>query len=475
MEGSAADRHEMLPILGADETAAEGTGPPNSACVPLPTHRDGAEDLDRTNGCNAPGRLRTLRTGRGRPRGPRPVARTGPESLVRTSGAGRRAHYEAAAAGVPMLAPASQAASAHPYHEVLGPRRGGPVGMTVVRRSVVPNGGGPPVACGADDRPATRSPSPRGQPYVDRRSAVHARLRLHDNRPSCRMSLGGAWCAVRGRPGHRAPHRRRFLLESLHDLRTALRRCGADLVMRHGDPVTETVAVARAVGASRVDLAADVSRYARDRQRRLTDAASAHRTAVTAHDGVTIVPPGALRPAGGDHYRVFTRTVAACRLSAPGRAARSAAHPVPMGSIRSPAQPSVPDGRPGRFGRPKRGAWLRRVTGTPDRTCRPDATSRLSRIYFGCVSPRSVVRDRGRRSSASCVARLYHPLLAGFRPCREPTGRKRAMARRPGALAALCGGPPSPIVDAGHAPAGRRGFMPNRPVSSRSFCPSGCA
>jgi deoxyribodipyrimidine photolyase len=48
-----------------------------------------------------------------------------------------------------------------------------------------------------------------------------------------------------------APRRVRFLLESLTDLRAALRERGGDLIIRRGDPVTEVIGLARDTGARR--------------------------------------------------------------------------------------------------------------------------------------------------------------------------------------------------------------------------------
>ena len=95
------------------------------------------------------------------------------------------------------------------------------------------------------------------------------------------------------------PSRRRFLLESLADLRRSL---GGKLVVRRGDPVAETMRIATATGAEAVFLSADVSAYAQARERRLRD----ERIEVHALPGVTVVPPGELLPAGADHFRVFT-------------------------------------------------------------------------------------------------------------------------------------------------------------------------
>ena len=43
----------------------------------------------------------------------------------------------------------------------------------------------------------------------------------------------------------RSPNRIQFLLESLADLRQSLRGLGGDLIVRRGDPVRETVRLAR--------------------------------------------------------------------------------------------------------------------------------------------------------------------------------------------------------------------------------------
>jgi deoxyribodipyrimidine photo-lyase len=102
-------------------------------------------------------------------------------------------------------------------------------------------------------------------------------------------------------------NRQSFLSESLTDLRQSLRRLGADLVIRYGNPAREATRITREVGADRIELAADVGGYAADRQRRLVQACATHRLGLALHDATTLVPPGAVQPAGGgDHYRVFT-------------------------------------------------------------------------------------------------------------------------------------------------------------------------
>jgi deoxyribodipyrimidine photo-lyase len=99
------------------------------------------------------------------------------------------------------------------------------------------------------------------------------------------------------------PNRERFLLESLADLRESLRAKGGELVIRHGDPVAETVKMVRQFDAVGVAMMADVSAYAQARQRGL----ESERLMVKALPGVTVVPPGEIKPTtGAAQYKVFT-------------------------------------------------------------------------------------------------------------------------------------------------------------------------
>jgi deoxyribodipyrimidine photo-lyase len=102
------------------------------------------------------------------------------------------------------------------------------------------------------------------------------------------------------------PRRLAFLLNCVAELRAELRWCGGDLLIRHGDPVAEVIRLAQSHGAEQVYIARDVSRYARQRFRRLAAACEMHRLALHGVDSHGVVAPGAIRPAGGDHYKVFT-------------------------------------------------------------------------------------------------------------------------------------------------------------------------
>lgn len=119
-------------------------------------------------------------------------------------------------------------------------------------------------------------------------------------------------------------NRTRFLHQALADLRAELRDRGGDLVVRHGDPVAETIRLADEVDATAVALSADVSRYARRRERRLRAECERHRLHLRLFPGLTVVEPGALRPGAA-----VTTTGCSARTTGPGRqtgGARSLPH-----------------------------------------------------------------------------------------------------------------------------------------------------
>jgi deoxyribodipyrimidine photolyase len=137
-------------------------------------------------------------------------------------------------------------------------------------------------------------------------------LRVHDN-----PALAAAALAERTVPlfvfderllGSRfaAPNRVAFMREALLDLDAALKRAGGRLFVRHGDPVAEALTVARECGAEELHVSADYSAYAKARERRLAAACAEERIGFHAHPWTTIVPPGAVTPGGGDHFKIFT-------------------------------------------------------------------------------------------------------------------------------------------------------------------------
>lgn len=302
-------------------------------------------------------------------------------------------------------------------------------------------------------------------------------LRVHDNpvlHTACQTADRVVPLFVSDPSVPASPHRRTFLRECLEDLRTSLRQCGGDLVIREGDPVTEAVRIARETGASGIGVAGDASSYAARRERRLAEACTRNRLALKVFDSITIVAPGAVRPAGSDHYKVFTPYWRA--WSAFGR----------RDELPAPARVTLPDGiEPGRIPASGPGTGLMKGGETAGRhrlsTWRGDGyaeihddlaadrTSRLSPyVHFGGVSPVSVAN---RIESAAFVRQLcwrdfYHQVLHAF-PGLPHRAYRVGVAEKwqddPEALAAWQEGRTGiPVVDAGMRQLKAEGWMHNR-------------
>ncbi len=283
-----------------------------------------------------------------------------------------------------------------------------------------------------------------------------------------------------------APNRVAFMLEALRDLDDSLRRAGGRLYVRRGDPVAEALAVARDCGATELHTAADWSAYARRRQERLRRACEEQRIAFHLHPGATVVAPGTVTPAGGDHFKVFTpfhraweevplrpRATTPRRLSPPSRLAVG----------RLPATGSLLRGSPSRQraaggegeGRRLMRAFLRegldRYEARHD-DLPGDATSSLSPyLRFGCISPLELLSEARSRPGGGAYARqlcwrdFHHQVLAAFPalPRRDyrPRGDRWSRSRR--AFEAWREGRTGyPIVDAGVRQLLGEGRMHNR-------------
>src|SRR4051812_44796148 len=136
-------------------------------------------------------------------------------------------------------------------------------------------------------------------------------LRVHDHPALAAACANADWVVplyvLDPALADRSPNRTRFLHQSLADLKAALRGLGGDLVIRTGDPVTETIRTAREVSAEGIGLSADVSSYARRRESRLRADCEQHRIALKLFPGLTVVDPGAVTPGGGGGaYRIFS-------------------------------------------------------------------------------------------------------------------------------------------------------------------------
>jgi deoxyribodipyrimidine photo-lyase len=287
--------------------------------------------------------------------------------------------------------------------------------------------------------------------------------------------------------GFARPNRLAFLLDSLADLDTSLARRGARLVIRRGDVAEESMRLARATGAGAIFTSADVSGYARARERRLGAACGKAGLEFRTFPGLTVAPPGTLRPSsGGDHFRVFTPywnswRRAALRPLAPTSARLSLPSGLTAGRLprleeltRGRPSPDLPPGGE-TAGRARLAAWLRggldRYEDTHDRL-QADATSRLGPyLHLGCVSAREIVGPVQGRAGAEAFLRqlcwrdFCHQVTAAFPAIARKEYRPRGdrWRRDPRALEAWKAGRTGyPIVDAAMRQLAREGFMPNR-------------
>ncbi len=240
-------------------------------------------------------------------------------------------------------------------------------------------------------------------------------LRLHDH-PALRAALDEqetvipVFCLDDGLIGgrHASGPRTQFMLECLAELDAGLRTRGSRLVLRRGRPERELAELARAAGADSIHFSADVSPFARRRQRQVKAALEAAGVAVHAHPGLFVVDGlEPIRTQAGEPYTVFTpffrnwmrqprRAVTGAPRSLPGLPSSLAAGALPSLAELGLEQ-EVSDPAPGgeRAGRAALVRFLsRRGAGVSDyddgrNQLTGDSVSRLSPyLHFGCLSPR---------------------------------------------------------------------------------------
>ena len=282
------------------------------------------------------------------------------------------------------------------------------------------------------------------------------------------------------RGANSSPRRNEYLGGALGDLDRSLRRRGSALVIRRGEWVKEVLRVASTTGADRIHLSDDVTTYGRARLDHLERAAVGLRTEVVRYPGIGIVSPGALEPAGADHYRVFTpyyrrwRTVTwrsvlpvPRRIPFPARLEMATGQGLDAGRTAALVGGATPAARRLR-------AWVRGGLagfGRRDRLADP-GTSRLSAdLHFGCLSPLEVATSVSADDEADgflrqlCWRDFFLQIVAArplsaWSPGRKPIESGRVAGRRLNLWRE--GRTGYPIVDAAMRQLAAEGYLPNR-------------
>ncbi|OXS31053.1 cryptochrome/photolyase family protein [Streptomyces sp. XY006] len=324
-----------------------------------------------------------------------------------------------------------------------------------------------------------------------------ADLRLHDHPPlhaALRAADEVVPLFVRDPAVHAAgfdaPNRAAFLADCLADLDSSLRRRGGRLVVRSGPVAREVRAVAADCGATEVHMAAGVTGYAHRREERLRRALGADGVRLRVHDAVvTAVAPGAVAPAGSDHFAVFTpyfRRWSGQSLRGPLPAPRAVRVPDAVRGEEPPSRAGMPGLSPQlaeggeTAGRARFARWARADLSRYEEhhdDLAGDATSRLSPyLHFGALSPVELIhraRERGGAGAEAferqlCWRDFHHQVLAArpeasVRDYRTRHDRWRGAEEAAGDIAAWREGRTGyPLVDAGLRQLRTEGWMHNR-------------
>jgi deoxyribodipyrimidine photo-lyase len=290
---------------------------------------------------------------------------------------------------------------------------------------------------------------------------------------------------------HRSGPRTQFLLECLADLDGSLRERGSGLVVRSGPPERELAALAEQVGATELHFTLDVSPFARERGKRVSEAMRQVGVSMHGHPGLsTIDEAGSPRTQSGKPYTVFTpfyrswlgeerREVLGMPRRMPSLPSKLAKGRLPsLRSLGLEQQVSEPaPGGEGR-GRERLAQFLAEDVshyGDGHDALGEDRTSRLSPyLHFGCVSPREIEQRLGGGTGPEAFRRqlcwrdfyqhvlLHHPQNAKSEFQQRYRGTLK-WSRSERQFESWCEGRTGyPLVDAGMRQLQREGWMHNR-------------
>ena len=209
------------------------------------------------------------------------------------------------------------------------------------------------------------------------------------------------------------------MLACLRELDAAMRDRGGGLVVRHGRPERELVALAGEAGASAVLWTSDVSPYARARDARVTEALGEAGIDAMPCSGNYCVDISRPRTRDGRPFRVFSPFWRAWR-EVERRPVHRAPPELPAAAERRAQGPAAVAG----------GARRRRATcpSRPSRPARTRARAALARWLDGARRPlRRAPRHAGRRDErAVALPALGLPVAARVRGARDRARRARA-------------------------------------------------
>jgi len=290
-----------------------------------------------------------------------------------------------------------------------------------------------------------------------------------------------------------AEGRRQFLFDSLADLNEQLRIRGSRLILRQGDPARELGRLASETSAAAIYFHADITPFARRRDRRVTELLAAEGLRVASFPDAYMAAPDQVLKGDGRPYSVFTpysrrfdRVVTILpRVAVPGRLDTPADIPSLDPADSAPAR----NNRFARGGETEAQRLLRAFLRRPDGLSRYagtrndialDSTSHLSpHLHFGTISVRELVRSARAMQARSGVRNVDlwirelvwreffaqvlwhvpHAARGSFRPEYADLGWENDEAK----FVAWCEGRTGyPIVDAAMRQLNETGWMHNR-------------